>query len=54
MGLDHSHLDLKLVSVKLLALDLVLPTLYLGFWKSFCFSFFFFVLEPILTVFLAQ
>ena len=38
------------MSVKLLALALVLPTLYLGFWKSFAFSFFFFVLEPISAV----
>lgn len=49
-SVDRLHLDLKLVSVKLLALGWVLPTLYLGFLKSFAFSFFFLVLDPILTV----
>lgn len=41
------HFDLKLVSVKLEAFGLALPTFNLGFWKSFFFSFFFLSLEPI-------
>jgi len=39
-------LDLKLVSVKLVGFGRALPTLSLGFLKSFFLSFFFFALEP--------
>lgn len=39
-------LDLKLVSVKFSGLPFALPTFSLAFWKSFCFSFFFFELDP--------
>lgn len=49
MSREGIPLDLKLVSVKLDAFALALPTFSLGFWKSFFFSFFFLVLEPILT-----
>lgn len=40
-------LDLKEVLVKFDALAFVLPTFSLGFWKSFSFSFFFLLLDPI-------
>jgi hypothetical protein len=48
------HFELKLVSVKLEDFGFVFPTFSLGFWKSFFFSFFFLLLEPILILSLAQ
>ena len=45
---EQKPFDVKLVSVKLTAFGFVLPTLSLGFWKSFFFSFFFRALAPIL------
>lgn len=42
-------LDLKEVLVKFDALAFVFPTFNLGFLKSFSFSFFFLLLEPIVS-----